>query len=119
MIMGHASTAVLRPAAASAEPLPVFRNNCAGGLPVVRRTPVGRPVERSRTRAHPLYARLAEEWTARGATVPCRLDPLWQRLVSAEHFRRETERTLRQLYLAGDAHPDDGAAASVRGEVLA
>lgn len=53
MITGYTSTAVLRPAVASAEPLPVFRNSRAGGLPVVRHTPVGRPVERSRTRAHP------------------------------------------------------------------
>ncbi|MEU9026314.1 hypothetical protein AB0D46_02015 [Streptomyces sp. NPDC048383] len=67
----------------------------------------------------PLYARLAEEWAARGATVPCCPDPLWQRLVSAEHLWRETESTLRQLHLAGDAHPDDAAAASVRTQVLA
>lgn len=50
----------------------------------------------------PLYARLAEEWAGRGATVPCRPDPLWQRLVSSEHLRQETSRTLRRLHLASE-----------------
>lgn len=53
----------------------------------------------------PLYARLAAEWTARGATVPGMPDPLWQRLISAEHFERETESTLRRLHLAADPAP--------------
>lgn len=51
----------------------------------------------------PLYSRLAEEWSAEGAAVPCRPDPLWQRLVSFEHFRRETESTLRRLHLGAEA----------------
>ena len=57
----------------------------------------------------PLYAQLAEEWAARGATVPGRPDPLWQRLASAEHFKHETESTLRQLHLAGDPRPGEGS----------
>ncbi|MFG2985576.1 hypothetical protein ACGFYQ_30690 [Streptomyces sp. NPDC048258] len=32
-------------------------------------------------------------------------DPLWQRLISAEHFERETESTLRRLHLAADPTP--------------
>ncbi|CAD5977688.1 protein of unknown function [Streptomyces sp. KY70] len=51
----------------------------------------------------PLYSRLAEEWSSEGAAVPCRPDPLWQRLVSFEHFRRETEGTLRRLRLEAEA----------------
>ncbi|GAA3006743.1 hypothetical protein Sfulv_50030 [Streptomyces fulvorobeus] len=58
--------------------------------------------EESANRNTPLYSRLAEEWTARGATIPCHPDPLWQRLVSVEHFRRETESTLRRLHLSAD-----------------
>ncbi len=53
----------------------------------------------------PLYARLAAEWTARGAAVPGMPDPLWQRLISAEHFEQETESTLRRLHLAADPTP--------------
>lgn len=60
----------------------------------------------------PLYTQLAKEWAARGATVPCRPDPLWQRLASPEHLRHETESTLRQLHLAGDPHPTDPTAQS-------
>ncbi|MFI6005222.1 hypothetical protein ACIA98_33305 [Streptomyces sp. NPDC051366] len=29
-------------------------------------------------------------------------DPLWQRLISVEHFEQETESTLRRLRLAAD-----------------
>ncbi|MFD3701194.1 hypothetical protein ACFWUZ_34605 [Streptomyces sp. NPDC058646] len=32
-------------------------------------------------------------------------DPLWQRLISAEHFEQETESTLRRLHLAADPTP--------------
>jgi hypothetical protein len=53
----------------------------------------------------PLYTQLAEGWAARGATVPCRPDPLWQRLASPEHLRQETESTLHQLHLAGEPRP--------------
>jgi hypothetical protein len=55
----------------------------------------------------PVYTQLAAEWAARGATVPCRPDPLWQRLASPEHLRHETESTLRQLHLEGNTHPAD------------
>ncbi|TXS60285.1 hypothetical protein EAO69_41520, partial [Streptomyces sp. me109] len=55
----------------------------------------------------PVYTQLAKEWAARGATVPCRPDPLWQRLASPDHLRHETESTLRQLHLEGNAHPAD------------
>lgn len=49
--------------------------------------------------------KLAEEWAARDATVPCRPDPLWQRLASPEHLRQERESTLHQLHLAGEPRP--------------
>lgn len=55
--------------------------------------------------SEPLYARLAAEWTARGAAVPGMPDPLWQRLISAEHFERETESILQRLHLAADPTP--------------
>lgn len=66
----------------------------------------------------PLYTQLAEGWAARGAAVPGLPDPLWQRLASSEHLRRETESTLRQLHLAGEARPVDGSAESVQPEAL-
>ncbi|MGW7441560.1 hypothetical protein [Streptomyces sp. NPDC054849] len=53
----------------------------------------------------PLYARLAAEWTARGAMVPGLPDPLWERLISPEHFARETESILRRLHFAADPTP--------------
>ena len=67
----------------------------------------------------PLYTQLAEEWAARGATVPCRPDPLWQRLASAEHLRHETESTLRRLHLMGEPRPVEGVAESVRPQARA
>lgn len=63
----------------------------------------GQASEEAMNGSTPLYSRLAEEWSAHGATVPCRPDPLWQRLVSFEHFRRETESTLRRLRLGAEA----------------
>ncbi|MYT23953.1 hypothetical protein GTW69_27335, partial [Streptomyces sp. SID7760] len=41
------------------------------------------------------------EWTARGATVPGRPDPVWRELISWEHFERETAATVRDLHLRG------------------
>ncbi|MET9888339.1 hypothetical protein ABZZ20_35535 [Streptomyces sp. NPDC006430] len=49
----------------------------------------------------PLFDELAREWAARGATVPGQPDPAWRRLVSWEHFRHETETTVRNLHLRG------------------
>lgn len=57
----------------------------------------------------PVYSQLAREWAARGATIPCRPDPLWQRLASPEHLRHDTDSTLRHLHLEQDTHPDDRA----------
>ncbi|MER7466887.1 hypothetical protein [Streptomyces sp. NPDC097981] len=51
--------------------------------------------------AAPLFEQLAREWAARGATVPGRPDPAWRRLVSWEHFERETAATIRDLHLRG------------------
>lgn len=50
----------------------------------------GRASDEAMNGSTPLYSRLAEEWSAKGAAVPCRPAPLWQLLVSFEHFRRET-----------------------------
>ncbi|MEU9177094.1 hypothetical protein AB0C90_09620 [Streptomyces sp. NPDC048550] len=68
----------------------------------------GRPpyVPTARQPAHaataaPLFEQLAREWAARGATVPGRPDPAWRRLVSWEHFERETAATVRDLHLRG------------------
>lgn len=49
-----------------------------------------------------LFEQLAREWEARGATVPGRPDPLWERLITYAHLQRETDATLRSLRLAGD-----------------
>ncbi|WP_053688345.1 hypothetical protein [Streptomyces sp. WM6372] len=49
----------------------------------------------------PLFEQLAREWAARGATVPGRPDPAWRRLISWEHFERETAATVRNLHLRG------------------
>ncbi|MFF4852240.1 hypothetical protein [Streptomyces sp. NPDC001194] len=49
----------------------------------------------------PLFEQLAREWAARGATVPGRPDPAWRRLISWEHFERETAATVRDLHLRG------------------
>ncbi|KPI31898.1 hypothetical protein OV450_1629 [Actinobacteria bacterium OV450] len=49
----------------------------------------------------PLFEGLAREWAARGATVPGRPDPTWRRLISWEHFERETATTVRNLHLRG------------------
>ncbi|MFF0190892.1 hypothetical protein [Streptomyces sp. NPDC005244] len=57
-----------------------------------------------------MYSQLAREWAARGATIPCRPDPQWQRLASPEHLRHDTDSTLRQLHLEQDTQPDDRAA---------
>ncbi|MGW7332433.1 hypothetical protein ACWGIU_28315 [Streptomyces sp. NPDC054840] len=43
-------------------------------------------------------------------------DPLWERLISAEHFEQEIESTLRRLHLAGD--PDIPPASAERGRRL-
>lgn len=51
--------------------------------------------------AAPLFEQLAREWAARGATVPGLPDPAWRRLVSWEHFERETAATVRDLHLRG------------------
>ncbi|MGW7192858.1 hypothetical protein [Streptomyces sp. NPDC054838] len=61
----------------------------------------------------PLFDELAREWAARGATVPNRPDPTWLRLISWEHFQRETAATVRDLHLRGaepapDPLPADG-----------
>lgn len=50
-----------------------------------------------------LFDQLAREWEARGATVPGRPDPLWERLITYAHFQRETDATLRSLRLDGAA----------------
>ncbi|MFF1519525.1 hypothetical protein [Streptomyces sp. NPDC058305] len=44
----------------------------------------------------PVYSQLAREWAARGATIPCRPDPLWQRLASPEHLQHDTDSTTRE-----------------------
>ncbi|MFD7838511.1 hypothetical protein [Streptomyces sp. NPDC059761] len=49
----------------------------------------------------PLFEQLAREWAARGATVPGWPDPAWRRLISWEHFERETAATVRDLHLRG------------------
>lgn len=79
------------------------------------RRPFGHPAHaraqvtaEAQDQATPLYTQLAAKWAARGATVPCLPDPLWQRLTSIEHLERETETTLRQLHLAGIAQPTEG-----------
>ncbi|MEU7064512.1 hypothetical protein ACIA6C_23560 [Streptomyces sp. NPDC051578] len=59
----------------------------------------------------PLFDELAREWAARGATVPNRPDPTWLRLVSWEHFQRETAATVRDLHLRGP-EPAPGPAAA-------
>lgn len=46
-----------------------------------------------------VFDQLAREWEARGATVPGLPDPLWDRLITYEHFQRETDATLRSLRL--------------------
>lgn len=48
-----------------------------------------------------VFEQLAREWEARGATVPGRPDPLWERLITYAHFQRETDATLRSLRLDG------------------
>ncbi|MET9467089.1 hypothetical protein ABZY44_20255 [Streptomyces sp. NPDC006544] len=54
-----------------------------------------------------LFDQLVREWEARGATVPGRPDPLWDRLITYEHFERETDATLRSLRLdRADPQPD-------------
>lgn len=52
-----------------------------------------------------VFEQLAREWEARGATVPGRPDPLWERLITYAHFQRETDATLRSLRLDG-AEPE-------------
>ncbi|MFZ3474653.1 hypothetical protein ACODT3_02805 [Streptomyces sp. 4.24] len=59
-----------------------------------------------------LFEQLAREWEARGATVPGRPDPLWDRLITYAHFQRETDATLRSLRLDGAEPP---AAATTAG----
>ncbi|CAM5661960.1 hypothetical protein SAVIM338S_06797 [Streptomyces avidinii] len=46
-----------------------------------------------------VFDQLAREWESRGATVPGLPDPLWDRLITYEHFQRETDATLRSLRL--------------------
>ncbi|MGW1777330.1 hypothetical protein [Streptomyces sp. NPDC002104] len=60
-----------------------------------------------------VFEQLAREWEARGATVPGRPDPLWERLITYAHFQRETDATLRSLRLAG-AEPLPAPTASPR-----
>ncbi|MFE2379478.1 hypothetical protein [Streptomyces sp. NPDC059398] len=45
----------------------------------------------------PLYAELAAQWAARGATVPGAPDPEWRRLISYESLLVEVESVLRDL----------------------
>ncbi|MFJ8802831.1 hypothetical protein [Streptomyces sp. NPDC102487] len=54
------------------------------------------------------------EWAARSATIPCRPDPLWQRLASLEHLRHDTDSTLRQLRLEQNTPPDKRTAQSAQ-----
>ncbi|MFF3209117.1 hypothetical protein ACFYYB_00510 [Streptomyces sp. NPDC002886] len=61
-----------------------------------------------------VYEQLAREWEARGATVPGRPDPLWDRLITYAHFQRETDATLRSLRLDGAESPPAPAAARPR-----
>lgn len=103
---------------ASAERLAVFRKKRAEGLPIARARARGRIPGEPPDQGTPLYTQLAEEWAARGATVPGLPDLLWQRLASSEHLRRETESTMRQLRPAGEPRPVDGAAGSVQPEAL-
>ncbi|MET9962273.1 hypothetical protein ABZ128_24985 [Streptomyces sp. NPDC006326] len=58
----------------------------------------------------PLFDTLARDWAARGATVPGTPDPVWERLVSWEHLRWETECTLRSLHLQGSGFASEGPA---------
>ncbi|MFE4635330.1 hypothetical protein ACFRJ1_18420 [Streptomyces sp. NPDC056773] len=61
-----------------------------------------------------VFEQLAREWEARGATVPGRPDPLWERLITYAHFQRETDATLRSLRLDAAAPPPAPAAAAPR-----
>ncbi|MFD9307624.1 hypothetical protein ACFWCB_33935 [Streptomyces sp. NPDC060048] len=61
-----------------------------------------------------LFDQLAREWEARGATVPGRPDPLWERLITYAHFQRETDATLRSLRLDGAEPPPEPAAPAPR-----
>ncbi|MFE4257789.1 hypothetical protein [Streptomyces sp. NPDC056883] len=61
-----------------------------------------------------VFEQLAREWEARGATVPGRPDPLWERLITYAHFQRETDATLRSLRLDGAEPPPAPAAAGPR-----
>lgn len=89
---------------ANAEPRPVSPDKRAEGTP---RTPVARPPAEAQDQGTPVYTQLAKEGAARGATIPGRPDPLWQRLASPEHLRNETESTLHQLHPEGNTHPAD------------
>ncbi|WP_371619358.1 hypothetical protein [Streptomyces sp. NBC_00454] len=65
------------------------RQQSPGGSPPAGRAAGGAAV----------FDQLAREWEARGATVPGLPDPLWDRLITYEHFQRETDATLRSLRL--------------------
>ncbi|MFB7981039.1 hypothetical protein [Streptomyces vinaceus] len=80
---------------------PTARHRAAadeGGRPPY--VPAPRPPAHAAAAA-PLFEQLAREWAARGATVPGRPDPTWRKLISWEHFERETAATVRDLHLRG------------------
>lgn len=64
-----------------------------------QQSPLGSPPVGRAAGGSVVFDQLAREWEARGATVPGLPDPLWDRLITYEHFQRETDATLRSLRL--------------------